>query len=187
MKDEVRNEILNLFEEAKEAIETKNIKQLESLSDHTLHCTTIYGEKEAIMSAILFYSLSKILEKEKTGEEDVFSDLINGMYRNITAAIRLLKHKKDDEFSSLLKESLNLIKRFDKSFSSYVQAVIEFAKVQKGAKIYEHGLSLTGVSKLLGISKWELMQKVGERKEKYKIKENISPSERLKMAKRLLG
>lgn len=185
MKDEVRKEILNLFEEAKEAIETKNIKQLETLSDHTLHCTTIYGEKEAIMSAILFYSLSKILEKEKAGEEEIFKDLINGMYRNVNASIKLLKQKRDKEFGKLLKESLNLIKTFDKSFSKYVQAVIEFGKIQKGTKIYEHGLSLTSVAQMLGISKWELMPKVGERKG-YKIKEKMSPEERLKLAKRLL-
>ena len=186
MKDNVRKEILNLFKEAKEAIETRNIKRLENLSDHTLHCTTIYDEKESIMSAILFYSLSKILEKEKFSEGEIFSDLINGMYKNIKTAIKLLKNKRDKAFTNLLNESINLIKKFDKSFSDYVQAVIEFGKVQKGAKIYEHGLSLTSVAKLLGISKWELMQKVGERKG-YKIKERISPEERLKLAKRLLG
>ena len=58
------------------------------------------------------------------------------------------------------------ISDFDKSFSHYVTHVLEFSKIQKGAKIYEHGISLASVAEMLGISKWDLMRKVGELKEK---------------------
>ncbi len=185
MKEEVKEEILNLLIEARDSLKRGDIKNLDKLSNHTLHCTTIYGEKESIMIAVLFYALSKLLEKQKEGQSDIFKDLINGMLKNIDASIRLLKKDKIEEFKKLLRESLNLIKKFDKSYSSYVQTVLEFSKIQKGTKIYEHGISLTEVAQLLGVSKWDLMRKIGERKF-VEYGKKIPPKERLKTARRLL-
>ena len=186
MKDEVREEILNLLEQAKDALERGDIKELDELSNHTLHCTTIYGERDSIMIAVLLYALSKLLEKQREGQTEVSKELTSGMLKNIEASIKMLKNKQDKNFESLLKESLNLIKEFDKSYSSYVEEILEFGKVQKGTKIYEHGISLTEVAQLLGISKWELMKKIGERKF-VEYGKRIPPSERLKKARRLLG
>ena len=57
-------------------------------------------------------------------------------------------------------------KYFDKSFSKYVERVLDFSKIQKGIKLHQHGLSLNTVAKLVGVSEWDLMKKVGETKER---------------------
>jgi len=60
------------------------------------------------------------------------------------------------------------------------------ARIKKGSRITEHGLSFGIVSQLLGISKWELMDYLGHTM--VYDKENIrtkTTKERLNVAKRL--
>ncbi len=182
MREEVRKELIERFEEAREALEKDDVKKLDELSNHTIHITTIYSDQDAILSAILFYSLSKILEKEK---DSTLKELRYGMLENVNAAINLLKSGKDKKFHKLLEESLKFIKDFDKSFSRYVEHILIYAKTQKGMKVYEHGASLTQISEMLGISKWDLMHKAGSVKTDYSLKTK-SVKSRLAAARRLL-
>ncbi len=182
MREEVRKELIERFQEAKDALEKRDVKKLDKLSNHTIHITTIYSDQDAILSAILFYSLSKVLEKEK---DSAMEDLRYGMLENINAAINLLRRGKDKAFHKLLEASLKFIKEFDKSFSNYVEHILIYAKAQKGMKVYEHGASLTQIEEMLGISKWDLMHKAGSRKTD-KFLETKSVKSRLKVARRLL-
>ena len=45
-----------------------------------------------------------------------------------------------------------------------MQEVIEEAKIKKGYKLHEHGISLGRTAEILGISQWELMNYVGKTK-----------------------
>ncbi len=182
MREEVRKELIERFEEAKDAIEKNNINKLDELSNHTIHITTIYSEPDAIMSAILFYSLSKVLEKSK---DHNLEDLRYGILENVKTAINLLNKGKDRAFHKLLEESLKFIKEFDKSFSRYAEHILIYAKAQKGMKVYEHGASLTQIEEMLGISKWDLMEKAGSRKSDEFLKTK-SVKSRITTARRLL-
>jgi len=182
VREEVREELIERFEEAKDAIEKNDIQKLDSLSNKTIHITTIYSDQDAILSAILFYSISRILDKEKDG---TVKELKYGLLENIDAAIKLLEKGKDNRFHKLLEESLKIIKEFDKSFSQYVEHILIYAKTQKGIKVYEHGASLTQISEMLGISKWDLMHKAGSMKGNEFLKTK-SAKTRLNIARRLL-
>ena len=164
--EEVCKDMLETLKEIKQALVEKNPDRLRELSDHTSHCAAIYHEKRAVYVAMITYSLSQIIGSRPTQKEKIseYDDFVNGMTQNVEALITFLENrdfkKVDDAIVALLKD----ISNFDASFGKYVKDVLEFSRVQKGAKVYEHGLSLSSVAQMIGVSKWDLMQKVGETK-----------------------
>lgn len=187
---EVCKDIIALLKDAKEALLKYDSKTLSRVSNHTIHCTGLFQSQRALYVAIIAYSLSKIVEKSVVGEQQsgIFNDFINGIAENLDAAVEFIENKDFKKFDNALRSIIKEISEFDKSFSAYIQEIIEFAKVQKGASISEHGISLSSVAKITGVSKWDLMKKVSETKV-YEKKESkaVSPRERLTKAKKILG
>ena len=76
----------------------------------------------------------------------------------------------------------------DERLPYFIQEIIEKAKISKGSKIYEHGLSLRRASELLGISQWQLMHYVGKtRIADTEAPPRISTKDRLRYAKSIFG
>jgi len=188
MKEEVCKDLLETLNEIKKALELLDADELRNLSDHTIHCSAIHQEKRAIYIAIITYSLSKIIAKEtiRKYHEEEFNDFIKGVSENLNALIDFLEKRDFEKVEEMIKSILKAIAEFDKSFGKYAQHVLDFAKIKKGAKIYEHGLSLSSVAKMLGISKWELMEKVGETKLHEEIVTPLSVKKRFERLKKLL-
>ena len=164
LSNETKKDILEEIKNVKMALDNRDINALLGWSDRTIHCATIYQDQRAIYVAILTYSLAKLIEKQKIQEryEEEWEDFMRGISENIEATTKFLESGDIRRFEESLRSMLKTIMEFDKSFSEYVQHVLDFAKIQKGEKLYAHGLSLSSVAQLLGISKWELMPKVGE-------------------------
>ena len=53
---------------------------------------------------------------------------------------------------------------FEKKIGKYITEVLQQAKIKKGGRIYEHGLSVGMSAQIMGISKWELMDYLGATK-----------------------
>lgn len=188
MNEEVCVDLLRTLEQIKESISTRNSKELSELSNHTMHCSSLYSEKRAIYVALITYSLAKIIEKadtEKKHGEDL-DDFVNGMIENFGALIDFLGKRDFEKFDAAITGILKNISEFDASFGSYVEDVLEFSKIQKGAKVYEHGLSLSSVAQLIGVSKWDLMKKIGETKIHEEISTPKNVKERFEKVKKLL-
>ena len=64
----------------------------------------------------------------------------------------------------------------------YVQEVLRKASINKGAKLYEHGLSLGKTSELLGITKWELAEYTSQKQTQEINYQTINIKTRAKMA-----
>ena len=188
--DEVCKDIISVHTETRKALKNEYTQELSELSNHTIHCVGIYQSKRALAVAIIIYALSKILEKEsiKQQHKDELKDFLEGMASNVDAAVKFLKASDFEKFDNATKNMIKEISDFDNSFSQYIQQVVEFSKIQKGAKMYEHGLSLSSVAELLDVSKWDLMRKVAETKV-HEEKPGKAPEtkERLKKARNLLG
>ncbi len=188
MDEEVCKDLLETLKEIKKALTLKDAEELKELSDHTIHCSTLHHEKRAIYIAMITYSLSKIIEKgelqRKHSEE--LEDFINGMIENFGALIDFLEKRDFAKFENAIKNMLKDISEFDASFGKYVEDVLEFSKIQKGTKIYEHGLSLSSVAEMIGVSKWDLMKKIGETKVHEEIKPLTNVKERFEKLKKLL-
>lgn len=132
--------------------ESKDVFELKVLSNHTIHNASIFQDKDSITVAIVIYSLYKILDRNK--DINVFDDLVS-------ARDFLIKDNVVG-FRGIIRNILKKISESDKRLEKFIQDVIEKAKVRKGMKIHEHGISMAKVSELLGISLWELMSYVGK-------------------------
>ena len=164
--EEVCKDLLETLKKIKSALVARDANQLKEFSDHTSHCAAIYHEKRAVFIAMITYSLGQIVErykfsKEKSGD---YEDFIIGMTKNVEALITFLGTKNFKKFDDAMFTILKDISEFDASFGKYVEDVLEFSRIQKGAKVYEHGLSLSSIAEMIGVSKWDLMKKVGETK-----------------------
>lgn len=161
---ETKKDILDVLRNVKVALDKRNAQELLEWSNHLVHTLSIHNEPRAGYVSIIAYALGKLVEKESTMKEHAkeWEDFLEGMESNIGASISFLEKDNIKSFDSAIKNMMKLISEFDASFSKYVQEVLEFSRVQKGAKVYEHGLSLASVAKIIGVSQWELMKKVGE-------------------------
>jgi hypothetical protein len=161
---ETKEDILAVLRDVQTTLNARNSTGLIDASNRLLHSLGIYEEPRALYVSIIGYALGKIVEKEYIKEEhrQEFEDFAEGTESNLSAAIRFLEEDNIKKFDATIAAIISLISEFDTYFSRYVKDVLEFARLQKGAKVYEHGLSLSSVAKMLGISQWELMPKVGE-------------------------
>jgi len=159
-----KEDILMVLEDVRDALDNRDSKGLVDASNRITHTLSIHGEPRAVYVSIVAYALGKLVEKEylKEAYKQDWDEFLEGMERNLEAAIELLEHDNIKGFDGALRAMIKLISEFDASFSSYAKEVLDFSRIQKGAKVYEHGLSLSSVAQLLGVSKWELMPKVGE-------------------------
>lgn len=182
----VKHDIIDVLDHIKDALERLDAEDLSEWSNHIIHSAAIYRDERAIYVGMIAYSLSKSINKKKPAKEK-WNSFITNMLKELTLAIEAMEKNNLSKFDSLIKSMLKRIADFDKSFSDYVEYVLDFSKVQKGARIYEHGLSLSSVAEMLGISKWELMRKVGERRiPEHKFLTTKSSKKRLEELKNML-
>jgi len=186
---ETKGDILNVLRDTKEALDRRNSQELIETSNHLVHSVSIHNDPRAVYVSIIAYALGKIVEKSEAlgGYHKELDEFLEGNEQNIEASIKFLEKNEFKSFDNAIKNILALISEFDNSFSKYVQDVLQFAKIQKGTKIYEHGLSVASVAKLVGISQWELMEKVGEMKvPEHKGSITMSTKERYEQTKKVL-
>ena len=167
MDEDVCVDLIGTLKSIKAAMEKRDSEELKELSNHTIHCSSIYQEKNALYIAMITYSISRIIKRNGAQEKHKteFEDFINSMNNKLGSLIEFLEDRNFDKIDECIKEMFKEISDFDKYFGGYIKDVLDFSRVQKGTKIYEHGLSLSNVAELIGVSKWDLMEKVGEKKE----------------------
>ena len=81
--------------------------------------------------------------------------------------------KKDDikNFRKEVASIRNLIQRLSGKLKDYINDVFRKAEINKASRIYEHGISLGKTAQLLGVTQWELVDYMGQKKtdEKYSV------------------
>ena len=187
MNEEAVIDLLDTLKKIRYALEERDAALLKELSNHTMHISSIYHERRTLYIAMMAYSLSKIIGKgvEKAHKEE-FEDFLNGMTQNLSALIRFLEEKDFQKVTDAITRILKEISDFDSFFGKYVEDVLEFSKIQKGAKVYEHGLSLSSVAEMIGASKWDLMKKIGEIKGHEEIATPQNVRERFEKLKKMV-
>ena len=162
MKEEVKQDILNILQGSYIAIKDRDILQLQELSNHTLHDASIFQDEDSISIAVIIYSLSKIFERTRYQEYKNWNLFYEIVMENLEKAQEYLKNNNFDKYQGCIKNILNVIDRLDDKFKRYINEVIEKARISKASRIYEHGISISRTSQLLGISEWELMDYIGK-------------------------
>ena len=159
--------------------ENSDVFEIKELSNHVIHNASIFQDEDSISVAILVYSLSKIIERK--GKKIDYGIII----RKISACIESLKVNDDMDFRKSLQDMFNFIRKIDEKLNLYIHEIINHARIKKGCKLCEHGISIARSSEVLGLSQWELMQYLGKTTISDKSQEPISAIKRLKVARGL--
>ena len=189
MIESVRKDLLNIIEELIPLYEAYKSDAIKALSNRIIHSASVYQDNVSVKAATIIYSIGKLIDKGKT--KNYAQSKWESFKKVLTPELRRTKESliKDDE--KKLMKSLNriekAIQKLDASYSDYVEFVIDKAKLKKGAKIHEHGVSLRQVSELLGISEWDLMNYSGKTKVVDKDLMKSDVKKRLRNAEELLS
>ena len=188
MNEEVRKDILNVIEGVIEAYNRYNPEDIMELSNHIIHSASIYQERYTSMVAIIVYSIGKIMAKGKiTRYPQEAWNLFDYTVKNgLKCLINALRNKDLKSFDKCIIKLQKAVMTLDESFMNYADYVIDHARLKKGSKVYEHGVSIKRVSELFGISEWELMNYTGKMRILERDEEKSEVPERLRKARRLL-
>lgn len=181
MNPVVKKDILDVIEKVLRALKDNDVSLLGELSNHVVHDASIFQDDDSVSFAILVYALSKTIQR--CVECGVGFDKVSSL---LEAAFRALKADDDDAYRARIHDVFAVIQSADSKLKLYVEEVINKAKVKKGSKLHEHGISIARTSEILGVSQWELMSYVG----KTRIGESVSEEDirkRVLFARRLFS
>lgn len=154
MIEQIKLDLLTVLTKSEAYVSFSDSAKLKELSDHTIHNAGIYADENSLKMAIIVYSLSKMIERGLK-EPSKFTYLIQ-------EAKTQLENNKEEEFRQTLGKLLDQISHEDSKIGMYVEEVIRQAKIKKGSKLIEHGLSTNQAAHLLGVTSWELMHYIGK-------------------------
>ncbi len=175
MNERIKKDILSILDESLNHIYCRDISKIKDLSNHTIHNASIFQDEDSLSIAVIMYSLSKIFERKGFVNKNIVKTLIKSK--------DALSENKFNLYRKSVKSIIKNISKEDSKLKLYIQEVIEQAQIKKGSKLYDHGISMSQASYLLGISQWELMSYVGKTKIPDTFKENITIEKRLKFAR----
>ena len=161
MIEKEREHIIRLLTRAQKAFEKRDTIKLKSLSDQTIHTASIYKDVDAIIVAVTIYALSKLIERERYRDYKEWPIFFNLTIKNLGKSAQYLRQNKIKEFRTSLVEIRKAANKFSSNLKKYIQDVFEKAAISKASRLYEHGLSMTETTELLGISQFELSEYVG--------------------------
>jgi hypothetical protein len=171
----VLTQLIDILKEKEES----DISQIKELSNHIIHNASIFQDEDSISTAVLIYSLSKIIDRMQ--KELDYSKILN----MLNSCILNLKNNDDEGFRKSIKDLFNFIRTMDRKLKLYIYEVMNQAQIKKGCKLCEHGISVARASEVLGISQWELMHYLGKTTLIDKFSEPVNVVERLKIARSL--
>jgi len=161
MQETVKTTIMDVLTLTVRAVELRDTASLKKISNYTIHNSSIYQDEYSISLAVILYSLSKIIERNRYKETETWVLVYEYFIDRLKKALKALKENKQTLYDAIIQQIFKKIAKVDSEIALYVEEVIEKSKINKGSKIYEHGISLARVAEILGISEWELMSYVG--------------------------
>ncbi|MBI5389884.1 hypothetical protein HZB02_00160 [Candidatus Woesearchaeota archaeon] len=152
MHPTVKQDILAALDGAIAAIDKHDADGLHHLSNTTIHCASIFQDGYSIEIAVVLYALSKMILRDGIS----FSTFKAQLER----ARSFLSADNYARYSATLQQLMDRIGAQERK--DYVRHVINDARIKKGSRLYEHGISVAKTAEVLGISQWELMSYVGK-------------------------
>ena len=105
------------------------------------------------------------------------------MTKSLEKAYDLLSKNDFKRYSTSVREILNQIRKLNEQVGIYIKEVLDRARIKKGSKMHEHGISMARTAELLGITQWELQGYIG--KQKYFDIKEMPVRQRLKIAREI--
>jgi len=157
-----RENILRILKETKQAVKQEDSNWLRELSNQTIHTASISQDADNIATAVIVYSLSKIVERKDYRQYKDWNSFFKKLMLCIERAVQALEKKQDDYFRDQVACVRKEIDSLSGKLKRNIQDVFEKARISKASRIYEHGISMEQTAKLLGITIWELAEYAGE-------------------------
>ncbi len=182
---EVRN-VLRILRETADALEAKDGDKLRKLSNQTIHSVSLVQDPGNIAVAVIVYSLSKIIEREKYHKLEGWDEFYKTILSALEKAIENLENKNEIAFKEDIKKIREAISKISGELKKYIEDIFRKAKINKASKIYEHGISMEQTARILGITLWELANYSGQ-KELSDVSENktLRAKDRIKIAEEI--
>lgn len=177
--DELKEDFISVLKDSLKALKRKDISLLKELSNHTIHDAGMFQDKESISLAIAIYAISKIIEREKKIDPRI--------ELNMHESIRFIAGNDMEGFNKNMQKLFKIISEKDTKLKLYIDEVFRQARIKKGGKIYEHGISIGQASEILGISQWELMSYVGKTRISDYAAPKVSAQQRMAVAREIFN
>ena len=176
------NHIIDVLSKAKTALEEQNSEKLKILSDMSIHSASVYQHTDSILLAIVTYSLSKILERKDKLEIKNWPEFIREITHLLENSIDAIKKGKYRLFTIFLEKIKYKIQDVSDEMKPMILDVLKKASINKASKIYEHGISISKTTKLLGITPWDLSEYIGEKENPHiNLNKTIDIKQRIQM------
>jgi hypothetical protein len=188
MNETIRKDILSVIEKSILAFKRGDISSLETQSDRTIHNSSIFQDKHSITTAVVIFSLYKLMEKHRYTKYSGWSKFEKSVLFELKKAKVSIRGGNLNGYLSSLKRIIKDMNKLEKNVGRFVDQVIHRSKVKKATNIHRHGISSSRVAKLLDIPTWDVKSYLGATKE-FDAPFNISKSakERVKLAEELFG
>lgn len=162
MEPNVKKDILSTIKSAVKILKKRDVIELDLLSNKTIHNASIYQDKDSISVAIIIYALSKIVKRVEHHEIHNWEKTSKIILESLEKSISYLEKDNEKAFRLEIKTILKKVGEIDRKLKWYIEDVLDKSRIVKGAKLYEHGLSLGKAASLLGVSQYELMGYIGK-------------------------
>ncbi|MEK6842555.1 MAG: hypothetical protein AABX84_01970 [Nanoarchaeota archaeon] len=158
-----KEHVIKVLEETKEALKNDDVVRLKDLSNQTIHSASTEQDTDSITIAIVIYSLSKIIERKHQYGEKECREFCMFAFKEIENVLKILKRDGEGAFTKSLEGIMKRLTKSSSEFKSHINEVFEKARINKAAKIYEHGISMEQTAKILGITMYELASYTGQK------------------------
>jgi len=160
---EEREHLVQVLQQASEAIKRNDVVRLKELSNQTIHTASARKDTDSISVATILYSIGKILEREEFRKFKGCTEFCAGVGNILGEAVSALKKNDEATFKNKLQEIMASMKKLSPNSRKNVEEVFRKAQINKASKIYEHGISMENTANLLGITMFELAGYSGEK------------------------
>ncbi|MBD3312033.1 hypothetical protein GF352_01080 [archaeon] len=186
MRSSVKKDIINILEGVNKAFTSYDPDEIMELSNHIIHSASIYQEEHTTKTAIVVYSIGKIMARGKIKRypQEAWNEFETTVRDELVKAVKSLKKDGVKDFTNSLLRLQQAVMKLDKSFMSYADYVVDKAKIKKGAKVHEHGISIKRIADLFGVSEWELRSYAGATRMLEREKEKSNVKKRLERVRR---
>ncbi len=185
MQPIVKEDIISALDEAYKAFVKFDIPKLSRVSNFTIHNAGIFQDHDSVTFAVLIYSLAKVCTRERESEYLGWKQFKGQVEFFLAEAKHALERGNHDDYSKVIRRMFQLIGHLDRKLTKYATEVVEQARIKKGGKVYEHGISSGRAAELMGITEWELMSYAGLTGISERIDATMPIEQRMRIAKKI--
>lgn len=178
MNEIVKRDILDILDSVPSLLAEGDVRNLKELSNHTIHNSSVFQDKDSVIIAVTVYSLYKLVENGTEVTEEIIS--------RVREASEAMQKDNLKNFRKGMKDTIRIISSMAPQMKNYISDVLKSAHVKKSGKIYDHGISMAQAASILGVSQWDLMRYVGMQRTPDE-RGGIDVKKRLKLVESLFG